>query len=527
MSRAIVIAGVASGTGKTTVATGLMAALRRRGTSVAPFKVGPDYIDPGYHALATGRPGRNLDPVLVGEHRVPGLFRHGAGGAEIAVVEGVMGLFDGRIGPSADRYPGQPADHVADGSTAHVARLLGAPVLLVVDTRGQSRSLAALLHGFVTYRPGTRLAGVVLNQVGSPRHEQVLRDACAEVGLPVLGALPRRDELAVPSRHLGLVTAAEHGAAATAAVDAMAELVARHVDLDAVLAAATPVLADVPPWEAAAEVAPSPGAESSGALSSGAESSGAESSGAESSRVEPSGRPAAKPGGIRPVVAIAGGSAFSFGYAEHAELLAAAGAEVVVFDPLRARRLPAGTAGLVLPGGFPEEHGPGLAANAELRAEVAALARAGAPVHAECGGLLYLATELDGQPMCGVLAGVGRMTRQLRLGYRDAVAMTVSPLFEAGQRVTGHEFHRTTVTPAAGSAGDGGAPAWQWSVQGAPAGPEGYVRGGIHASYLHTHPAGQPGAVARFVAGCARFAAVGTPAGGPPRAGSPVGAPGR
>ncbi|MDT7663137.1 MAG: cobyrinic acid a,c-diamide synthase, partial [Pseudonocardiales bacterium] len=171
------IAGVASGTGKTTVATGLMAALRRRGTSVAPFKVGPDYIDPGYHALATGRPGRNLDPVLVGEHRVPGLFRHGAGGAEIAVVEGVMGLFDGRIGPSADRYPGQPADHVADGSTAHVARLLGAPVLLVVDTRGQSRSLAALLHGFVTYRPGTRLAGVVLNQVGSPRHEQVLRDA--------------------------------------------------------------------------------------------------------------------------------------------------------------------------------------------------------------------------------------------------------------------------------------------------------------------------------------------------------------
>ncbi|MDT7563515.1 MAG: cobyrinic acid a,c-diamide synthase, partial [Pseudonocardiales bacterium] len=252
-----------------------------------------------------------------------------------------------------------------------------------------------------------------------------------------------------------------------------------------------------------------------------------ESSGTESSGVEPSGRPAAKPGGIRPVVAIAGGSAFSFGYAEHAELLAAAGAEVVVFDPLRARRLPAGTAGLVLPGGFPEEHGPGLAANAELRAEVAALARAGAPVHAECGGLLYLATELDGQPMCGVLAGVGRMTRQLRLGYRDAVAMTASPLFEAGQRVTGHEFHRTTVTPAAGSAGDGGAPAWQWSVQGAPAGPEGYVRGGIHASYLHTHPAGQPGAVARFVAGCARFAAVGTPAGGPPLAGSPVGAPGR
>jgi cobyrinic acid a,c-diamide synthase len=478
MSRAIVIAGVASGAGKTTVATGLMAALCRRGTSVAPFKVGPDYIDPGYHALATGRPGRNLDPVLVGEHRVPALFRHGLAGAEVAVVEGVMGLFDGRIGPA-----GEPAGGlVADGSTAHVARLIGAPVLLVVDCRGQSRSLAALLHGFATYRPGTRLAGVVLNQVGSPRHEQVLRDACAEVGLPVLGALPRRDELAVPSRHLGLVTAAEHGPAATSAVDAMAELVARHVELDAVLAAASAAPAGGPAWDAAAEVAGCGG------------------------------------GAGRPVVALAGGTAFSFGYAEHAELLAAAGAEVAVFDPLRAEHLPAGAAGLVLPGGFPEEHGAGLAANAGLRAEVAALARAGAPVHAECGGLLYLVSELDGHPMCGVLPGVGRMTRQLRLGYRDAVALSGSSLFEPGQRVTGHEFHRTEVTPAAGSgsvgsgeAGEaGGGPAWQWAVQGTPAGPEGFVRGGVHASYLHTHPAGQPSAVARFVAHCAAFAAAGT-----------------
>jgi cobyrinic acid a,c-diamide synthase len=471
MSRAIVIAGVASGTGKTTVATGLMAALRRRGTSVAPFKVGPDYIDPGYHALATGRPGRNLDPVLVGEHRVPALFRHGLVGADVAVVEGVMGLFDGRISPGASELAG---GLVADGSTAHVARLIGAPVLLVVDCRGQSRSLAALLHGFATYRPGTRLAGVVLNQVGSPRHEQVLRDACAEVGLSVLGALPRRDELAVPSRHLGLVTAAEHGVAATSAVDAMAELVARHVELDAVLAAASEVPAGGPVWDATAEVA----------------------SGVSGARAA-----------ARPVVAIAGGTAFSFGYAEHAELLAAAGAEVAVFDPLRAGRLPAGTAGLVLPGGFPEEHGAGLAANTALRTEVAALAVEGAPVHAECGGLLYLATELDGHPMCGVLPGVGRMTRQLRLGYRDAVAISASTLFEPGQRVTGHEFHRTEVTPAAGAGRGGGGPAWQWAVQGTPAGPEGFVWGGVHASYLHTHPAGQPGTVARFVAHCAAFAA--------------------
>ena len=197
-ARALVVAAPASGSGKTTVATGLMAALRRRGTAVAPFKVGPDYIDPGYHTLAAGRPGRNLDPVLVGADRIAPLARHGAAGAEVAVVEGVMGLFDGRLADGR-------------GSTAEVAGLLGAPVVLVVDARGQSRSLAALLHGFRSFDPAVDLAGVVLNRVGSPRHEEVLRAAAAEVGLPVLGALPRRDALAVPSRHLGLVTAAEHG----------------------------------------------------------------------------------------------------------------------------------------------------------------------------------------------------------------------------------------------------------------------------------------------------------------------------
>src|SRR5947199_9521023 len=165
-ARALVVAAPASGSGKTTVATGLMAALRGRGTSVAPFKVGPDYIDPGYHTLAAGRPGRNLDPVLVGEHRIAPLFAHGAAGADVAIIEGVMGLFDGRIG--------------TDGfaSTAHVARLLGAPVVLVVDARGQSTSIAALLHGFRSYRADVRLAGVILNQVGSDRHQQVLTDAC-------------------------------------------------------------------------------------------------------------------------------------------------------------------------------------------------------------------------------------------------------------------------------------------------------------------------------------------------------------
>ena len=465
-ARAFVVAAPASGSGKTTVATGLMAALRRRGTAVAPFKVGPDYIDPGYHSLAAGLPGRNLDPVLVGADRIAPLARHGAAGAEVAVVEGVMGLFDGRLADGR-------------GSTAEVAGLLGAPVVLVVDARGQSRSVAALLHGFRSFDPAVDLAGVVLNRVGSPRHEEVLRAAAAEVGLPVLGALPRREALAVPSRHLGLVTAAEHGTAATAAVDAMAELVAAHVDLDAVVGLARP-LPPGPVW-------------SPDVVHDAADRGRARPT-AGAAREAGAGTPAGRAAGAPPVrVAVFGGQAFTFGYAEHVELLAAAGAEVVVVDPLRDTRLPDGTAALVLPGGFPEEHVGALAANVELRAAVRALADSGAPVHAECGGLLYLCATLDGAPMCDVLPAAATMTARLTLGYRDAVALTPSPLHPAGARVTGHEFHRCAVTPRAAD------PAWAW--RGAE--PEGFVRRGVHASFLHTHPAGQPEAVARLVAAAA------------------------
>jgi cobyrinic acid a,c-diamide synthase len=439
VTRALVVAAPSSGSGKTTVATGLMAALTRRGTAVAPFKIGPDYIDPGYHALATGRPGRNLDPVLVGAPLIGPLVRHGSAGCEVAVIEGVMGLFDGRVSDGA-------------GSTAQVAGLVGAPVVLVVDCRGQSRSLAALLHGFRSFDPDTRLAGVVLNRVGSPRHEEVLRAACDEVGLPVLGALPRRTELAVPSRHLGLVTAAEHGTAALAAVDAMAELVGAHVDLDAVLRLAEPLPAGEA-WNPAAAVAP-----------------------------------ARAPGPVR--VGMLGGPAFSFGYAEHPELLAAAGAEVVTVDPLRDETLPEGTAGLVLPGGFPEEHVAALGENAGLLAAIRELAGSGAPVRAECGGLLYLCRELDGVRMVGALDASAAMTGRLTLGYREAVALGGSSGFAAGERVPGHEFHHCAVTPRAGTPA-----AWGW--RGGE--PEGFVVGGVHASFLHTHPAGSPGAVARFV----------------------------
>jgi cobyrinic acid a,c-diamide synthase len=443
---AVVVAAPASGSGKTTVATGLMGALRHAGHAVAPFKVGPDFIDPGYHALAAGRPGRNLDPVLVGEQLVGPLYAHGAAGTDIAVIEGVMGLFDGRIGADTTTQ--------APGSTAHVAGLLGAPVILVIDARGQSHSIAALLHGFSTFDAATRISGVVLNRVGSARHEDVLRHACAQAGVPVLGAIPRSDELTLPTRYLGLVTAAEYGRRARLAIESMTALVARHIDLAAVVSVAESRVID-PPWDPADAVGET---------------------------------------GSHATVALATGKAFSFGYTEHAELLCAAGAEVVEFDPL-ADPLPDGAEAVLLPGGFPEQYTADLSANDVARRQVNALVAAGAPVHAECAGLTYLVSELDGYPMCGVLAGSARFTAHLNLGYRDAVAVADSSLYRIGQRVVGHEFHRTAVTFT-----DSYQPAWVYRGREVDAVRDGAVYAGVHASYLHTHPAAAPDAVARFVA---------------------------
>lgn len=474
---AVVIAAPASGSGKTTVATGLIGALRRAGHRVAPFKVGPDYIDPGYHGLAAGRPGRNLDPVLVGAERVVPLYQHGSRDCDLAVVEGVMGLFDGRI----DDNNTAP---VAEGSTAQIASTLSAPVILVVDARGHSQSLAALLHGFATFDTGIRLGGVILNRVGSERHEQVLRAACARVGLPVLGALPRMAELVVPSRHLGLIPAVEHGTAAQAAVEAMTDLVAAHIDLAAVVALAASNVQG-PAWDPAEELR--------AALASG----NADPASHPASPALASGSAGAVPG---PVIAVAGGPAFTFGYAEHRELLEASGAQVVVFDPLR-DELPLGTAGLVLPGGFPEEHAAELSANITLRAAVAEQAERGMPIHAECAGLLYLTRSLDGHPMAGVIDAEAEFGPRLTLGYRDAVALTDSPLWSTGERVRGHEFHRTRLTTAASDT-----PAWAWRSPSGETIREGALVHRVHASYLHTHPAGNPAAIARFVTAAADYA---------------------
>lgn len=457
----VVVAAPASGSGKTTVATGLMAAFAARGDRVSGHKVGPDYIDPGYHALATGRPPRNLDPVLCGEERVAPLFLHGSEGADIAVVEGVMGLFDGASRPRHHSGPGDAA------STAHVAALLGAPVVLVVDAARASRSVAALVHGFCTYDTRVRIGGVILNRVGSDRHEELLREAMEDAGVPVLGALRRHEAVETPARHLGLIPAAERADEAHEAVRALGRLVADSCDLDAVAALArTAAPLDGPAWSPDEEVAALGAAPAAGTLGS------------------------AGSGGRAPVVAVAGGEAFTFAYTENTELLRAAGAEVRTVDPLHDEALPEGTEGLVIGGGFPEMHAERLSTNAPLRERVAAFAAAGGPLAAECAGLLYLAESLDGAPMCGVLPAKARMTGRLTLGYREAVAVGDSVLAASGTRVRGHEFHRTAIEPVHGPV-----PAWQWN----PDGPEGFGGGTMCASYLHLHWAGAPGIAARFL----------------------------
>lgn len=446
----VVVAAPASGHGKTMLTTGLLAALTRRGVAVSPHKVGPDYIDPGYHAAACGRVGRNLDPYLQSEDLLVPLLLHGGrtpAPADVAVVEGVMGLFDGQIGGRGF------------ASTAHVATVLGAPVVLVVDASHASRSAGAMVLGFARFDPSVRVAGVILNNVGSARHEAEARDGIAETGVPVIGCVPRAKDVVVPSRHLGLVPAAERSPEAAAAVDALADLVEQHVDLDAFLeiARTAPDL-DASPWDPASVMAD-------------AQVAG------------------------RPVVAVAGGRAFTFAYAETVELLDAAGCDVRVVDPLVDESLPDGCRGLVVGGGFPEVHAADLAANTSLRESISRLAADGGSIVGECAGLLYLGATLDGHEMCGVLPTHAEFGARLTLGYRTAVAVGDSLYGPAGTRVTGHEFHRTKVVRTDGPVDA----AWAWAGADGSAVRDGVTTGRVHASYLHTHWAGHPALARAFV----------------------------
>jgi len=436
----LVVAGVSSGVGKTTVATGLMAALRRRGLTVAAAKVGPDFIDPGYHALATGRPGRNLDSWICGEEAIGPLARRAAAGADLLVVEGVMGLFDGA------------ADGAPEASTASIARLLQAPVVLVVDASAMSGSVAALVHGYATWDPRVRVAGVVLNRVGSEGHAEMLRDALAPLGVPVIGALPRDPALTWRDRHLGLVPVAEQPDSVRRSLDRLAATVAASLDLGAVS-------------DLAARAAP---------LS------------VEEPRMPEAGAPAR--------LAVAAGPAFTFVYRDNLEAFASAGADLLAFDPLSSPSLPEGTDALYVGGGFPETYAAALADNVALLRDVRARVAGGMPTWAECGGLLWLARRLDGIPLAGVVPADGVMTGRLTLGYRSAIVRTDTPVAAAGTELRGHEFHYSTVDPpgdalelrarfGAGTGGHGGA--------------------ALLASYLHLHLGADPRPASRFVAAAA------------------------
>ena len=452
----LVVAASASSAGKTTIATGLMGALRAAGETVAGFKVGPDFIDPGYHALATGRPGRNLDAVLTSEALIPPLLLHGASTpepADIAIVEGVMGLFDGQLG--RDGF----------GSTAHIARLVAAPVVLVVDAAGSSRTAAAAALGLRAFDQRVTIAGVIVNRVGSPRHAAELASVFERAGMPVLGMVPRSPGISAPSRHLGLVPAAERPESADT-LAALAAHIGQHVDLEAVqqlARAAAPLSAT--PWDASEMINPVPGS---------------------------------------PLVGLMAGRAFTFRYAETDELLRAAGCRVVEIDPLRAEALPAGISALYIGGGFPEIHATELSRNSALRAAIAEAIADGLPTVAECAGQLYLGEHLDGHPMVGAIRTSARMAPRLTLGYRQAVAPATTLLAETGTAITGHEFHRTQTEP-----GQGVAAAWSWGgqLEGFSADPAAAGQPSLHSSYLHVHWAGHPSCAQRFADAAAGFAA--------------------
>lgn len=447
--KAIIVAGTQSGVGKTTVALGLIRALRDRGLRVAPFKAGPDYIDPSHHAVAAGQASRNLDTWMLPPDVVRRSFAGARARSDIAVIEGVMGLFDGRNGEGDA------------GSTADLAKLLGVPVVLVIDAAAMARSAAAMVLGYQQFDPDLRFAGVILNNLGSETHLRMVRSAIEQRSpMAVLGGIYRDHGLALPERHLGLVPAGEY-AAVEDVVSHAAAMVEEHVDLDA-------LLARLPDIEVSEDIV---------ALLPGA---------------------AAGPVPI----AIARDEAFSFYYEDGLDLLRAAGAELLPFSPLRDQVPPPGARGIYIGGGFPELFAAELAANAPMRASLREGAANGVPVYAECGGHMYLGqslTSTDGatHAMVGATPVTSTVEKtKLTLGYRVARALRDGPVFAIGERVRAHEFHMATSThldPASTC----------WEVENPALGPAGFSTQSIWSSYLHVHFGAAPGAALRFVRSCA------------------------
>lgn len=435
----IAIAGERSGSGKTTVTLALLAALKARNQTVQSFKIGPDYIDPMFHAYVTGRPCYNLDPILTSPEYLPQCFDRHTQDRPLAIVEGVMGLFDGAMHP-----PGA-------GSTAQVAKLLRLPLLLVVNCQSLSHSIAALVKGYTTLDPDLEFAGLVLNRVGSDRHLEILRTALAPLGLPILGVFKREDSISLPDRHLGLIPT-EELPELQEIIDRLAILGHNCFDWEKL----NPLLTACPP------LAP----------------------------------PSVPPCPPQVRIAVARDAAFNFYYAENLELLEQMGAELIYWSPLQDPAVPAEAQGLYFGGGFPEVFAAQLAANSTMRHSVATKIAQGTPTYAECGGLMFLSqsvTDFEGQsyPMVGTLPTSAVMGKKLTLGYRYVQALADTPLLTAGETLRGHEFHRSTLTlessePLFGSSDAG----------------EGWHQPHLHASYLHLHWGSNPQWVRRWIERC-------------------------
>ena len=450
MTSAIVIAGVRSGVGKTTIATGIMGALTRRGYQVQPFKAGPDYIDPSYHQLACGVPSRNLDTWLIPHPTVTELFRRAGGDDKVCVVEGVMGVFDGH------------SSLTEEGSTAQLAKLLNAPVILVADAAKVARSVAAEVLGYQMFDPDLRIAGVILNGVGGPRHMEFCQPQIeATTGLPVLGYLPRRDDFVQPERHLGLIPTVE-GTVVQQWYDSLIAQVEESIDLDRILELASGASPEV-----------------------------------EDPQVYP-----ATPQGKRARIAVAQDKAFSFYYQDSLDLLEAWGAELVPFSPLTDHSLPPDVGGIYIGGGFPEMFAGELSENRPMLESMRDALKKNVPVYAECGGLMYLGqslSDLDGNdyPMVGALPVVSSMSNsRLTLGYREVEAREDTPLLRKGERVRGHEFHWSVLTEQPRPEES------VYRVLNQDNRPEGFQVGSIWASYIHIHLGSSPGLARRFVDTC-------------------------
>ena len=449
----IVIAATQSGSGKTTLVTGILAALRGKGRKVQAYKIGPDYIDPGYHALASGCPAHNLDTWLIPETCLKQIFAESAKGADIAVIEGVMGLYDGgRNGIS---------------STAEIAKLLDAPVLLVIDAKSMGASAAALALGFRAYDPSVKLAGVLLNRLGSATHQMMIEEALAEIGIPVFGAVRRDTELAMPERHLGLLPTDENQDMEI--IRRMAEKVSAQVKLDDILSLAE----QAEPLEAGHAT--------------------------EGRQLSADNAPCCR-------IGVAKDEAFSFYYRESLRVLERLGAEIVPFSPLKDTALPS-VDGVILGGGFPEMFAAQLEENHSMRDAVRQAAAMGMPIYAECGGFMYLMEALidfEGvrHSMAGVIPGKVQMQEKLQMvGYVTAELQTDSVLGLAGQQLRGHEFHFSVECLEEAAAAYPRAFTFTRMRNGAKY-PAGYAKNNVLGSYLHLHFAGCEEAAEAFVEHC-------------------------